>query len=128
MERGTEPFFEAMAPKLMGKTTHTTRPDLVAGALAMMRKMSPAAVAAVQEGMALRPDSIPTLKTISVPTLIVTGAEDVLAGVAEAELMRRNIAGSRLKVISRAGHYAPWEQPGEVGHLLRQFFDGLEPA
>ena len=67
-------------------------------------------------------------RTISVPTLIVTGAEDVLTGVAEAELMRRNIAGSRLKVISRAGHYAPWEQPGEVGHLLRQFFDGLEPA
>ncbi len=41
LERGTEPFFEAMIPKLMGKTTREMRPDLVDGALRMMRKMSP---------------------------------------------------------------------------------------
>src|SRR5580698_4827475 len=40
MERGTEPFFESMLPKLLGKTTYGTRPDLVDGALRMMRKMS----------------------------------------------------------------------------------------
>src|SRR5271166_4296401 len=40
LEQGTEPFIESMIPKLMGRTTVTTRPDLVAGAHAMMRKMS----------------------------------------------------------------------------------------
>jgi pimeloyl-ACP methyl ester carboxylesterase len=123
MERGTEPFFENMIPKLLGKTARETRPDLVEGALRMMRKMSPEDVAMVQRGMAERPDSMPTLKTVNVPTLLITGDEDVLTGVPEAEQMRQNIAGSQMKVIPRAGHYSPWEQPQQVGLLLRQFLD-----
>ena len=123
VERGTEPFFESMATKLMGKTTQVSRPDLVEGALRLMRKMSPDDVAQVQQGMAERPNSVPTLKTINVPTLILTGDEDILTGVAEAELMRQHILGSQMKVIAKAGHYSPWEQPVEVGRILRQFLD-----
>src|SRR5262249_10563335 len=86
-ERGTEPFLQSMVPKLIGKTTRETRLDLVDRALRLMRKMSLQGVAAVQRGMAERPNSVATLKTIDVPTLIVTGDEDTLTGVAEAELM-----------------------------------------
>jgi 3-oxoadipate enol-lactonase len=125
MERGTEPFFESMVPKLLGKTTRETRPDRVEGALRMMRKMSPEDVAQVQRGMAERQDSIPTLKTINAPTLLMTGDEDILTGPPEAELMHHSIAASQLRVISRAGHYSPWEQPEEVGKLLRQFLDSV---
>jgi len=125
MERGTEPFFQSMIPRLLGKTTCETRPDLVEGALQMMRAMSPADVAAVQRGMAERPDSVDTLKTISVPTLLVTGEEDILTGVNEAELLHRHIAGSEVRVFPKAGHYSPWEQPEAVGRLLRQFLDGV---
>jgi 3-oxoadipate enol-lactonase len=124
-ERGTEPFFQSMIPRLLGKTTRETRPDLVEGALEMMRKMSPADVAAVQRGMAERPDSVDTLKTINVPTLLVTGDEDILTGLNEAELMHRHIAGSELRVLPKAGHYSPWEQPEAAGRLLRQFLDGV---
>ena len=123
MERGIEPFIESMVQKIIGKTTRETRMDLVEGALRMMRKMSPEDIAMVQRGMAERPDSIATLKTINVPTLVVTGDEDPMTGASEAELMRQNIAGSQMKVISRAGHYAVWEQPEEAGRILRQFLD-----
>jgi pimeloyl-ACP methyl ester carboxylesterase len=125
MERGTEPFFQSMIPRLLGKSTREARPDLVEGALRMMRKMSPADVAAIQRGMAERPDSVDTLKTINVPTMLVTGDEDIMTGVNEAELMHQHIAGSELKVIPKAGHYSPWEQPEAVGRLLRQFLDGV---
>jgi len=123
MERGTEPFLEGMVQPVIGKTTRETRVDLVQGALRMMRKMSPEDIAMVQRGMAERPDSVATLKTINVPTLVVTGDEDIMTGVAEAVVMRQNIAGSQLKVISRAGHYSVWEQPEEAGRILRQFLD-----
>jgi 3-oxoadipate enol-lactonase len=123
LDRGTEPFFEGMIPRLLGKTTREARPDLVAGALRMMREMSPEAVAQVQRGMAERPDSVDTLKTINVATLLVTGDEDILTGVNEAELMRQHISGSQLRVIPKAGHYSPWEQPEEAGKLLRQFLE-----
>jgi pimeloyl-ACP methyl ester carboxylesterase len=125
LERGTEPFFESMIPKVMAKNTREMRPDLIDGALRMMRKMSPEDVAQVQRGMAARPDSIETLKTINVPTLLVTGEEDEMTGVNEAELMRQHIAGSQMRVIPKAGHYSPWEQPDEAARILRQFLDGL---
>lgn len=108
LRRGTEPFFESMLPKLLGEKTRHSRPDLVDGALRMMRRMSAEDVAGVQRGMAERPDSISTLKTINVPTLLVTGDEDIMTGVPEAELMKQNIAGSEMRVIAQAGHYSPW--------------------
>jgi len=123
VERGTELFFESMAQRVLAKSTRETRPDLVERALGMMRKMSPQDVAAVQRGMAERPDSVETLKGIEVPTLLITGDEDLLTGVNEAELMRSHIAHSEMRVIPKAGHYAPWEQPASAARLLRQFLD-----
>jgi 3-oxoadipate enol-lactonase len=125
LERGTEPFLDGMIPRLLGKTTIETRPDLVAQARRMMLKMSAEDVAQAQRGMAERPDSVPTLKTINVPTLILIGDQDTLSTVADGELMRQNIAGSELKVISKAGHYAAFERSAEAGTLLRQFVDAL---
>jgi len=125
LERGTEQFFQSMTPKFMGKTTHSLRPDLVEGALRMMRKASPEDISAIQKGMAERPDSVETLKQINVPTLVVTGDEDMMTGLAEAEFLHRHIAGSQLKVIPRAGHYSPWERPGDAGVILGDFLRGL---
>jgi pimeloyl-ACP methyl ester carboxylesterase len=125
VEHGTEPFFQSMIPKLLGPSTRESRPDLVEGARQMMRRMSPQDVAQVQRGMAERPDSVETLKTINVPTLLITGDEDVMIGVNEAESMRQLIAGSQLCVIGKAGHYSPWERPEEVARVLRQFLDAV---
>jgi len=121
LERGTEPFFESMIPRLLGKSTPENRPDLVDGALRMMRKMSPVDVAQVQRGMAARPDSVETLKTINVPTLIVTGEEDIFTGIEEAQRMRQHISGSQLRVIPKAGHYSAWERPEDATRVLREF-------
>jgi pimeloyl-ACP methyl ester carboxylesterase len=125
LDRGTEPFFQNLIPRLLGATTREMRPDLVEGALRMMRQMSPEDVAQVQRGMAERPDSVQTLKNIQVLALIITGDEDAATGLNEAELMHRHIANSQLRVIAKAGHYSPWEQPEEATRLLRQFLDGL---
>jgi len=126
LERGTEWFADLMIPKLMGKTTLESRPDRVSEARRMMLKMSPQDISQVQRGMAERPDSIPTLKTINVPTQLVMGEEDILATAADGELMRQHIAAAQLAVIPKAGHYAPWEQPEAVGKVLRQFVDGQQ--
>lgn len=125
LERGTEAFFQSMIPRVLGKTTSENRPDLVEDALRMMNKMSPQDVAQVQFGMAERLDSVETLKTINVPTLIVTGDEDPMTGISEESLMHEHIPQSELRVIPRAGHYSPWEQPQEFSRLLRQFLEKM---
>jgi 3-oxoadipate enol-lactonase len=123
IDRGTEPFFQSMIPRVFARNTREMRPDLVEGALRMMRKMSAEDVAQVQRGMAARPDSVDLLKTINVPTLLVTGGDDILTGANEAELMRQHIPNSQMRVIPKAGHYSPWEQPEDAGRILRQFLD-----
>lgn len=125
LERGTEPFFDSMISRVLARSTRELRPDRVEGALRMMRQMSAEDVARVQRGMAERPDSVATLKTVNVPTLLVTGEEDRLTDMNEAELMRQHVPHSQLCVIAKAGHYAPWEQPEEAGQVFRQFLDGL---
>jgi len=123
LDKGTDPFFLGMVQKVLSRTTRESRPDLVDGALRMMRKMSPQHIAQVQRGMASRQDSVDTLKTINVPTLLITGDEDGMTGVNEAGLMHQHIVGSEVKIIPKAGHYSPYEQPDHAARLLRQFLD-----
>lgn len=122
LREGSAGFIEEMLAKLLSPVTRGNRPDIVEAARRMMQQMSPQDIAGVQQGMADRPDSIATLKTIDVPTMVLVG-EDEDKG--EAELMRQHIAGGRMQVIPRAGHYAALEQPEALADLLRGFLDGL---
>jgi pimeloyl-ACP methyl ester carboxylesterase len=122
LREGSAGFIEEMLAKLLSPVTRSNRPDIVDAARRMMQQMSPQDVAGVQQGMADRPDSTPTLKTIDVPTLVLVGEDE---DKAEAELMRQHIAGSRMHIISRAGHYAALEQPEAFVSIVRGFLDGL---
>jgi len=122
LAEGTFGFVNELLAKLVSPATLTNRPDIVDVARAMAKKMSPADIAAVQRGMAERPDSIPTLATINVPTLVIAGEDDSVP-LAELELMHQRIPGSQLRVIAKAGHYAAMERPSEFGRLLRTFCD-----
>jgi 3-oxoadipate enol-lactonase len=126
LERGPEQFLADTLPKLLGETTQRNRKDLVEAARHSMRFMTAEKIAAVQRGMAARPDSTPTLSTIDVPTLVIAGEEDTSAPPAESTRIQQGITGSKLHIIPRAGHYTCLEQPDEVTRLLRQFLDGLK--
>jgi pimeloyl-ACP methyl ester carboxylesterase len=123
---GPEKFIEAQIPRLLGETTCMARPDKVDRARQMMRKMTVQGIAAVQRGMAQRPDSTPTLATISVPTLLVFGEEDVLTTPAEGRAMQQQIAGSKMQIIPRAGHYAMFEQPEDAAKILRTWLEAAK--
>ncbi len=125
LKDGPAGFVEAQIPKLLGESTRRNRPDLVDRARTMMMRASAAGIAAVQRGMAERPDSTPTLATIDVPTLILAGDEDVLTPVKDAEAMRAAIRGSRLEVIPQAGHYSVFERADVAARDIRGFLDSL---
>lgn len=87
----------------------------------IMAQSAPVGVAAALRAMAARPDSTPTLATITVPTLIIVGSEDTITPPADAEAMHRAIPGSMLAVIEDAGHMTPVESPGAFGMAVQQF-------
>jgi pimeloyl-ACP methyl ester carboxylesterase len=122
-KNGTSSFLDNTVPKLLGESTRRNRPDIVNRARTMMDAMSRNGLAAVQRGMAERPDSGATLPGISVSTLILRGQEDTLIPAQDAELMHNKILGSQLFSIAQAGHYAPMEKPQEFLKVLRPFLD-----
>jgi pimeloyl-ACP methyl ester carboxylesterase len=123
LQRGPEWAIEQMIPKLLAPVTINSRLDVVERAKATMRQASAAGMAGMQRGMAERADSTETLGGINVPTLVLGGQEDAPAPVSELERMARGIRGAELKIVSKAGHFAAFEQPDEVGRLLRDFLE-----
>jgi 3-oxoadipate enol-lactonase len=121
---GTATFIDDLLQKLVSKSTLANRPDIVDSARAMAKKMSSADIAQVQRGMADRADSIPALAAINVPTLVIAGEDDSVP-LSELELIHQRMAGSQMRVIPKAGHYAAMEQPAEFGLMLRTFFDAV---
>jgi pimeloyl-ACP methyl ester carboxylesterase len=120
---GSDEYLDSMVPKLLGETTRRNRLDRVSEARRMMGRMTRQGISAVLRGMAARPDSIPTLKTIDVPALVIVGKEDTLTPPADAELMHREIRGSQFVSLPAAGHYTPFEQPEASVQLMRGFLE-----
>jgi pimeloyl-ACP methyl ester carboxylesterase len=123
LQQGPEQYVDSMLPKLLGEITQRNRPDVVEKAKRTMMRSTAQGIAAVQRGMAERPDSTPTLSNISVPTLILGGAGDLLSPREELERMRSGIRNSTLQIVPKAGHYAAFEQPEEVAILLKRFLE-----
>jgi pimeloyl-ACP methyl ester carboxylesterase len=124
-QRGPTPFIEDMLGKVLGETTRRSRLDRVEAARAMMSRMTVQGIVAALQGLASRPDSSTTLPAIKVPTLILAGEEDTVSPISEAQFMHKEIRGSRLEVLPKAGHFGAFEQPEIAGRLLRAFADAM---
>lgn len=128
-ERGTGEFIDAQLDKLIGPTAHQRHPERLAEAREMMELVTPAAMIAIQQGLAVRPDSVETARGIRVPTFVLAGGEDPVSTPADMKLLAETIRnggyGAEYTELRDAGHLAPWEQPEMVGRLLRRFFDSV---
>jgi pimeloyl-ACP methyl ester carboxylesterase len=71
-------------------------------------------------------DASPLLPRISVPTLVVAGADDTITPVAGAEELAGRITGARIEVIAQAGHQAPLEQSEQFNRLTSDFAERCE--
>ena len=74
-----------------------------------------------RQSLALRSriDSVPTLQTISCPTLVLCGAEDRLCPPAYHRLMAAEIPAARLTIVDACGHLSSLEQPEIVTRELK---------
>jgi 3-oxoadipate enol-lactonase len=107
---GADGVARAMLPKLLGETTRRERPEAVSEIGELIRANGPTAIKSAVAAMMARPDSTPLLSSITVPTLVVVGEEDVLTPPPNAETLARGIRGSRLVRIPKAGHLASFER------------------
>ena len=117
---GTAALFDGMAQSLIGATARARRPEIVAELRARMT-LTPEAAMAVQAGLAVRPDSLPTVATITVPVLAIAGGEDPAVSAAEMEAFQAAPGGCEFHLLPDAGHFAAYEQPRKVAALLAEW-------
>jgi pimeloyl-ACP methyl ester carboxylesterase len=117
-------LFDGMAQNLIGSTARERHPEVVTELRARMTLTTEAFVA-VQAGLAMRPDSVPTVATIAAPILAIASGEDTGIAPAEMEAFRAAPGGCEFHLLPDAGHFAAYEQPQKVAALvaawLRQF-------
>jgi pimeloyl-ACP methyl ester carboxylesterase len=88
------------------KTVETTASSAAIHALAAMRE---------------RPDSSKLLSRLSCPTMVITGAEDVMIRIEDSRAMADVIPGSRFMRIPNSGHLSNLENPAEYNRALLGF-------
>jgi len=67
-------------------------------------------------------DALDRLSSVSAPTLVIAGTNDVLTRPALAETLTRAVPGASLELIE-AGHMVFWEKPDEFNDLVRRFLE-----
>ncbi len=122
---GSGALLDSMAQTLIGATAQKRRPEILTELRARMT-LTPEALVAVQAGLAIRPDSVPTVATIGVPVLAIAGGEDSTATAAEMEAFRAAPGGCEFHLLPDAGHFSAYEQPRKVATLLAEWLRQIE--
>lgn len=117
---GTAALFDGMAQSLIGTSARERRPEIVAELRTRMT-LTPEAAVAVQAGLAVRPDSLPTVASIEAPVLAISGGEDPAVTPAEMEAFHAAPGGCEFHLLPDAGHFAAYEQPRKVAALLAEW-------
>lgn len=126
LEQGMDVIARGMVPQLLAPRTRAERPALAAALEAMMARQRPDAVAAAALGMAGRPDRLPMLSRLTLPTLIITGQHDTLMPLPTSQAMADAVKGSRFVVIPDAAHLPNLEDPEVFNAVLAAFIS--DPA
>lgn len=113
--------FATVAEELAAATLpprHRT-PELLAQNLAMAHVVGASGLLRQLAAQAVRPDSLPGLAGIAVPTTVVIGELDEVCPPDLQHEVASNIPGAVTQVITGAGHMSPLEAPEQVAQVLR---------
>ncbi len=120
-QRGVGAVADQMVPNLLGASTRRQHPAVEARLQDLIARQAAAAVEGAIVRIRDRADAAPTLGTVTVPTLVVVGEEDVITPVPEAERIAALVPGARLVRLPAVGHLPPMEAPEAFNRLLAGF-------
>mgnify|MGYP006267483793 CR=1 FL=1 len=122
VEREGPPAIAAqMLPRLVGETTRREQPDLNDALRHLITMNRTESIVGGITALKARPDRSAALATLTMPTLVICGAEDVMTPPSDSEAIARTIPGAKLVILPRAGHMANMEQPTAFNAALEEF-------
>ncbi|MGK8488289.1 alpha/beta fold hydrolase [Nocardia asiatica] len=127
---GAGPVLGRVAPHLFGsrfRADPANRPVIEEWA-ARLRRCDRAAVRKAVLGVADRASVEHEITGITVPTLVVVGADDAATPLARSERIAALIPGARLHAIMDCGHTSSLEQPAAITALLQEFLATVDES
>ena len=110
-----------MRPKLLGPTSTSERPDVLAALDGMMGRATARGIGFAVARMLNRPDATAALAAFPGPVSIVVGEEDTLTPPAEAASMAAAAPGAALTTIPGAGHISNLEAPDAFNAAMHEW-------
>lgn len=120
---GMQAHAEELLPRMLAPLTIAQDPKLARYVLEMMQRAPASGAAAALRGRAERIDYGPTLASLRLPTLIVSGGRDPFTTRSEVEQMHEVIAESVLLWIEEAGHMPNLEATSLFNATLQRFLE-----
>lgn len=122
--RGSMGWYADQAiPTLLGKTTVSGRPEVVAQVREWIGQADPVSVAWMARAMATRPDSRTDLSAFEGPVLLVRGDEDTISTSADMAVMANAAPTATQVVLSGCGHLPPVEDAAATAAALGQWLE-----
>jgi 3-oxoadipate enol-lactonase len=70
-------------------------------------------------------DTLPHLRELALPALVIVGEEDTSTPLAAAHALADALQTTNLHIMPHSAHFTNLDAPGAVAELLLRFFDSL---
>lgn len=125
---GVRPVVPQIAKLMFGSTTRRDNPALVAEWTERFAALDVPSMLHALGAVSRRDDLLARVGRISVPTLVIAGAEDAALPPRRARRLAAAVPGARFVELLGAGHLSALEQPDAVTAEMLRFLDGLAPG
>jgi pimeloyl-ACP methyl ester carboxylesterase len=120
---GMAPIADQIIAGSLSANTKATQPAVIAFVRESVMRQDP-------EGYARHCEALATAnaadhRLIAVPTLLITGDADTVAPASMAQTLADRIAGARLSVLDRCGHWSTLEKTADCNAKLGGFLGGM---
>jgi 3-oxoadipate enol-lactonase len=126
--QGPAAVADAMLPKMLGAGTLDSESALVARVRGLILGQSREGIDGAIQALMTRPDSGPTLATITVPVLALAGEDDVLTPPADAQRIADGIPGAACVRLAGAGHMSNLERPDAFNDAVGRFLETIRSS
>jgi len=115
---------EAVIDMLAGIIAHPDNAEAAATFKAMAHRIGGAAGALQATALGSRPDAVSRFDALTMPALVLWGAEDALVPVAVGKAMAEQLPHAHFHVLPACGHLPTLEKPEESAALFTDFLSG----
>jgi pimeloyl-ACP methyl ester carboxylesterase len=126
LEHGMAALAAEWLPPMLGSNPARSA-EVLPRLSAMIERWTANDYAAQVKAMLHRPDAMPALPGIRVPTLLLSGSDDSWSPISQHEAMQRRIPHATLFEVHGAGHMAPIERPDAVALAMREWLAAVRP-